>query len=155
MGKDAGEAHQTPDGAGGGAGEGAGGSRGDRFCCWCGREGGATRVIRLQCVATLVLGVAVLLSALFWLPPFAGRGGGKEGPDLGDEFGGELLPPHCEISVPFARGRRVQVLCSICVPSALADGAVCAGEGTGCVRARRGDGGIAVVYTIILIDSRD
>jgi hypothetical protein len=50
-------------------------------------------VIRLQCVAALVLGVAVLLSALFWLPPFAGRGGGKEGPDPGDEFGGELLPP--------------------------------------------------------------
>jgi hypothetical protein len=55
-------------------------------------------VVQLQCVAALVLGVAVLLSALFWLPPFAGRGGGKEGPDPGDEFGGERSPPHCEIS---------------------------------------------------------
>jgi hypothetical protein len=50
-------------------------------------------VIRLQCVAALVLGVTVLLSVLFWLPPFTGQGGGKEGPDLSDEFGGELLPP--------------------------------------------------------------
>jgi hypothetical protein len=49
-------------------------------------------VVQLQCVAALVLGVAVLLSALFWLPPFAGRGGGKEGPDPGDEFGGERSP---------------------------------------------------------------
>jgi hypothetical protein len=63
-------------------------------------------VIRLQFVAALVLGVAVLLSALFWLPPFAGQGGGKEGSDPGDEFGGELRPPHCEISVPFVHGRR-------------------------------------------------
>jgi hypothetical protein len=50
-------------------------------------------VVRLQCVAALVLGVAVLLSALFWLPPFAGRGGAKEGPDPGDEFGGERSTP--------------------------------------------------------------
>uniref|UniRef100_A0A804LGB3 Uncharacterized protein n=1 Tax=Zea mays TaxID=4577 RepID=A0A804LGB3_MAIZE len=71
------------------SGGGAGGSRGVRFYCWCGR-GGAARVIRLQFVAALVLGVAVLLSALFWLPPFAGQGGGKEGSDPGDEFGAAI-----------------------------------------------------------------
>ena len=48
-------------------------------------------MIRLQCVAALVLGVTVLLSALFWLPPFTGRGGGKEGPDPSDEFGVTVL----------------------------------------------------------------
>uniref|UniRef100_A0A804M867 Hydroxyproline-rich glycoprotein family protein n=1 Tax=Zea mays TaxID=4577 RepID=A0A804M867_MAIZE len=87
MGKDAGETQQPADGAGGGTG----GSRGDRFCCWCGRGGGAARVIRLQCVAALVLGVTILLSVLFWLPPFTGRGGGKEGPDPSDEFGVTVL----------------------------------------------------------------
>lgn len=50
--------------------------------------------MRLQCVAALVLGAAVLLSALFWLPPFAGRGNGAEGPDPAAGFQGEcLLPP--------------------------------------------------------------
>jgi hypothetical protein len=87
MGKDAGETQQPADGAGGGTG----GSRGDRFCCWCGRGGGAARVIQLQCVAALVLGVTILLSVLFWLPPFTGRGGGKEGPDPSDEFGVTVL----------------------------------------------------------------
>jgi hypothetical protein len=53
-----------------------------------------------------VLGAAVLLSAVFWLPPFARRGGGAEGPDPGgDDFGGERLPPSSriarEISVSF------------------------------------------------------
>ncbi|XP_066313260.1 uncharacterized protein [Miscanthus floridulus] len=96
MGKDAGEAQQhPPDGAGGGSGGDAGGSwagSARRFCC-CGGGGGggAARVVRLQCVAALVLGVAVLLSALFWLPPFAGRCGGKEGPDPGDEFGAAIV----------------------------------------------------------------
>ncbi|XP_073353972.1 uncharacterized protein [Aegilops tauschii subsp. strangulata] len=37
----------------------------------------------LQCVAALVLGAAVLLSALFWLPPFAGRG--RRGPTPGTQ----------------------------------------------------------------------
>jgi hypothetical protein len=48
-------------------------------------------VIQLQCVAALVLGVTILLSVLFWLPPFTGRGGGKEGPDPSDEFGVTVL----------------------------------------------------------------
>ncbi|KAL6613834.1 hypothetical protein ACP70R_036104 [Stipagrostis hirtigluma subsp. patula] len=88
MGKDAGEAQQQPpDGAGGGSGGGGGGGRGrGGSCC-----GAARRVVRLQCVAALVLGVAVLLSALFWLPPFARRGRGAEGPDPGDEFGADIV----------------------------------------------------------------
>jgi hypothetical protein len=45
--------------------------------------------VRLKCVAALVLGVAVLLSAVFWLPPFARRGRGSEGPDPGAGFDGE------------------------------------------------------------------
>jgi hypothetical protein len=49
-------------------------------------------VVRLQCVAALVLGAAVLLSALFWLPPFAGRGRGDEAPDPGAVFRGEFPP---------------------------------------------------------------
>ncbi|XP_062231165.1 uncharacterized protein LOC133928723 [Phragmites australis] len=76
MGKDAGEAQQQqpPDWAGGGGGGSGGG-----------------RVVRLQCVAALVLGVAVLLSAVFWLPPFARRGRGAEGPDPGDDFGDDIM----------------------------------------------------------------
>nr|CAB3475386.1 unnamed protein product [Digitaria exilis] len=97
MGKDAGEAQQQPpDGAGGGGGGGAGGRGGSgclRCCCGGGR---GTRAVRLQCVAALVLGVAVLLSAVFWLPPFKGRGRGAEGPDPGDEFGALDLDIHGE-----------------------------------------------------------
>ncbi|XP_048565985.1 uncharacterized protein LOC125545964 [Triticum urartu] len=64
MGKEAGDQRQRPpDG-----GAGGGGAEGSRRCGY----GGA---VRLQCVAALVLGAAVLLSALFWLPPFAGRAG--------------------------------------------------------------------------------
>ncbi|KAJ1287027.1 hypothetical protein BS78_03G398900 [Paspalum vaginatum] len=82
MGKDAGEA-QPPDGAAGGAGGGGGGRPGGS-----GGRGGAAR---LQCVAALVLGVAVLLSALFWLPPFAGRGSRGGPPDPADEFGADIV----------------------------------------------------------------
>ncbi|CAO2195835.1 unnamed protein product [Urochloa humidicola] len=88
MGKDAGEAQQQPpDGAGGGGAGGGGGRGGSGLRCCC----GGTRVVRLQCVAALVLGVAVLLSAVFWLPPFAGRGRGAEGSDPGDEFGAAIV----------------------------------------------------------------
>ncbi|CAM0885323.1 unnamed protein product [Alopecurus aequalis] len=67
MGKDAAgdERQRPPDGADGGGDE--------RFRSCGGRRG---VVKRLQCLAALVLGAAVLLSALFWLPPFAGRGRG-------------------------------------------------------------------------------
>jgi hypothetical protein len=82
MGKEAGDERQRPpDGAGG---DGAGAEGGGRRRC-----GGG--VVRLQCVAALVLGAAVLLSALFWLPPLAGRGrrAGEDGPDPGAAFRGE------------------------------------------------------------------
>lgn len=88
-------------------------------------------MIRLQCVAALVLGVAVLLSALFWLPPFAGRGGGKEGPDPGDEFGGE---PPLRIARSRSRSPVVAEWCSICVCSALGARWWTVGFGSGCVR---------------------
>ena len=71
-------------------------------------------MIRLQCVAALLLGVAVLLSAVFWLPPFARRGRGAEGPDPGDEFGGERLR--------IARSRSRSSLCGRVV----AAGSICA-----------------------------
>jgi hypothetical protein len=60
-------------------------------------------VVRLQCVAALVLGAAVLLSALFWLPPFAGRGrgDGEDAPDPGAVFRGELSS-HTPVSVSAA-----------------------------------------------------
>jgi hypothetical protein len=59
-------------------------------------------VVRLQCVAALVLGAAVLLTALFWLPPFAGRGRGSDGaPDPGAVFRGELSS-HTPVSVSAA-----------------------------------------------------
>jgi hypothetical protein len=37
--------------------------------------------VRPQCLAALLLGAAVMLSALFWLPPFAGRGRRAGPPD--------------------------------------------------------------------------
>ncbi|XP_051228084.1 uncharacterized protein [Lolium perenne] len=84
MGKHAGDQRQRPpDGSGQAAGAGA--QRSGR--CGC---GGA---VRLQCVAALVLGAAVLLSALFWLPPFAGRGRGArdEAPDPGLVFQDDIV----------------------------------------------------------------
>jgi hypothetical protein len=50
--------------------------------------------VRLQCVAALLLGAAVLLSAMFWLPPFAGRGrraGPRDPPE--DVLAGQLALP--------------------------------------------------------------
>jgi hypothetical protein len=102
MGKDAGEA--PPDGAAGGSGGGRGGS------CRC--RCGAGRAVRLQCVAALVLGAAVLLSALFWLPPFAARGGDAEGPDPGGELGGECCRPLRDLgSCVYACGEPMSSLC--------------------------------------------
>ncbi|KAL6610082.1 hypothetical protein ACP70R_040051 [Stipagrostis hirtigluma subsp. patula] len=69
--EDGGQGQQPPpaEGAGGG-GEGGGGGRGRGRCSGC------RGAVRPQCVAALLLGAAVALSALFWLPPFARRGGG-------------------------------------------------------------------------------
>uniref|UniRef100_A0A0E0CCS5 DUF7036 domain-containing protein n=1 Tax=Oryza meridionalis TaxID=40149 RepID=A0A0E0CCS5_9ORYZ len=90
---------RPPDGAGGGGGGrggrggGGGGGRGGSgrlgwWCCCCCGVGG---VVRLKCVAALVLGVAVLLSAVFWLPPFARRGRGSEGPDPGAGYDADIV----------------------------------------------------------------
>ncbi|KAM3403649.1 hypothetical protein ACQJBY_007023 [Aegilops geniculata] len=69
MGKAAGGQREQPPGA---AAEGGGeGRRRGRSCSGCRRS------VRPQCVAALLLGAAVLLSALFWLPPFAGRHRGR------------------------------------------------------------------------------
>jgi len=40
-------------------------------------------------VGALLLGAAVALSALFLLPPFAGRRGGAAAPDQGGAFAGQ------------------------------------------------------------------
>lgn len=74
MGKEAGQQQEQTPGvaaAEGGGGAGAGRRR-------CGRCRGS---VRPQCVAALLLGAAVMLSALFWLPPFAGRGRRAGPPD--------------------------------------------------------------------------
>ncbi|KAF7015305.1 hypothetical protein CFC21_029180 [Triticum aestivum] len=69
MGKAAGGQREQPPGA---AAEGGGeGRRRGRSCSGCRRS------VRPQCVAALLLGAAVLLSVLFWLPPFAGRHRGR------------------------------------------------------------------------------
>ncbi|KAL8254573.1 hypothetical protein R6Q59_032794 [Mikania micrantha] len=39
-------------------------------CCGCSFCGGIARLFRFRCVFVLVLGLSVLLSAVFWLPPF-------------------------------------------------------------------------------------
>jgi hypothetical protein len=57
--------------------------------------------VQLQCVAALLLGAAVMLSAMFWLPPFAGRGrsaGPTDPPE--DVLAGQLaLPRSLQASV--------------------------------------------------------
>ncbi|KAE8820722.1 hypothetical protein D1007_01483 [Hordeum vulgare] len=77
MGKEAGDQRQrqrSPDG-----GDGGGGAQGSGHCY---RGKG---VVQLQWVAALVLGTAMLFSALFWLLPFAPGRAGKgraDAPDL-------------------------------------------------------------------------
>lgn len=86
MGKEGGGQQEQPPGAaeeegGGGSGDGGGGG---------GRCGACRGAVRPQCLAALLLGAAVMLSALFWLPPFAGRGHRVGAPDPpGDAFVGE------------------------------------------------------------------
>ena len=82
MGKEEGGGQLQPSAAaaeGGRSGGGAGG----------GRCSGCHGAVRLQCVAVLLLSAAVVLSALFWLPPFAGRGGRAGPPDPGGAFAGQ------------------------------------------------------------------
>ncbi|KAK3138946.1 hypothetical protein QOZ80_5AG0375580 [Eleusine coracana subsp. coracana] len=85
MGKEDGGGQQQPSAA---AAEGGGRSEGG---AGVGRCSGCRGVVRLQCVAALLLGAAVVLSALFWLPPFAGRGGGEGPPDPGGAFAAGIM----------------------------------------------------------------
>ncbi|PAN19864.1 hypothetical protein PAHAL_3G303800 [Panicum hallii] len=92
MGKEEGGGRQQPtpaEGGQGGSGGGGGGGRGrgigGRCSSWC--RGAA----RPQCVAALLLGAAVALSALFLLPPFAGRRGGAAAPDPGGAFAADIV----------------------------------------------------------------
>lgn len=56
----------------------------------CGRCRSIGKIVSLRCVLVLVVGVAVFLSAAFWLPPFFGRGTGRGDPDPDPQFrGGE------------------------------------------------------------------
>lgn len=48
-----------------------------------------------RCVAALVFGVAVLLSAIFWLPPFLK--GDRGDLDLDGQFGGEIWKFECDL----------------------------------------------------------
>uniref|UniRef100_A0ACD5TAB5 Uncharacterized protein n=1 Tax=Avena sativa TaxID=4498 RepID=A0ACD5TAB5_AVESA len=74
MGKEAREQQEQPPGAVAAEGGVAGGG-GRRRCSRCRGS------VRLQCLAALLLGAAVMFSALFWLPPFAGRGRRAGPPD--------------------------------------------------------------------------
>ncbi|PKA61774.1 hypothetical protein AXF42_Ash008605 [Apostasia shenzhenica] len=57
--------------------------------CPCCRSVGS--IVGLRCFAALLLGVAVLLSAVFWLPPFFRSGSGKSGPDPAAEYGADIV----------------------------------------------------------------
>lgn len=84
MGKEEGEGQQQQPSAAAAEGGRRGGAGGGR-CTGC-------RVaVRPQCVAALLLGAAVVLSALFWLPPFASRGGRAGPPDPSGPFAGQLV----------------------------------------------------------------
>ncbi|KAG2619666.1 uncharacterized protein LOC120665688 isoform X2 [Panicum virgatum] len=90
MGKEEGGGRQQPtpaEGGPGGSGGGGGGGRGigGRCSSWC------RGAVRPQCVAALLLGAAVALSALFLLPPFAGRRGGGAAPDPGGAFAADIV----------------------------------------------------------------
>jgi hypothetical protein len=94
MGKEDGGGQQ-PSAEGGRSGGGAGGGA---------RCSGCRGAVRPQCVAALLLGAAVALSALFWLPPYAGRAGP---PDLGGAFAGQPAfrdLAHTLLPVFFRRG---------------------------------------------------
>ncbi|CAL4900403.1 unnamed protein product [Urochloa decumbens] len=96
MGKEEGggqrEQQPTPaEGGAGGSGGGGGRGRGRGGGGRC--NGGCRGAVRPQCVAALLLGAAVALSALFLLPPFSGSGGrgGAGAPDPGGAFAADIV----------------------------------------------------------------
>lgn len=70
-----------PEGAAGGSGGGGGGQ-----CC-----SGCRGAVRPQCMAALLLGTAMALSALFLLPPFTGRGSPAAAPDPDAAFAADIV----------------------------------------------------------------
>ncbi|RZS25070.1 hypothetical protein BHM03_00058217 [Ensete ventricosum] len=55
-----------------------------------GGDAGIRRAVSLRCLVVLALGSCVLLSAIFWFPPFRSRRSGFV-PDDPDSLHGELL----------------------------------------------------------------
>ncbi|PKU64884.1 uncharacterized protein LOC110102923 [Dendrobium catenatum] len=49
------------------------------------------RIVSLRCVSALLFGVAVLLSGVFWLPPFFRRGFGSGMTDLDKQYGADVV----------------------------------------------------------------
>ncbi|XP_020600201.1 uncharacterized protein LOC110039471 [Phalaenopsis equestris] len=49
------------------------------------------RIVNLRCIAALLLGVAVLLSGILWLPPFFRRGSGAEGVNREPQYGADVV----------------------------------------------------------------
>ncbi|KAG0496968.1 hypothetical protein HPP92_001659 [Vanilla planifolia] len=49
------------------------------------------RFVSVRCVAVLLLGFAVLLSAVFWLPPFFRRGSAAGGPIHDPQYGADIV----------------------------------------------------------------
>jgi len=84
MGKEEGGGRQQPtpaEGGPGGSGGGGGGGRGSGIAGLC--SNWCSGAVRPQCVGALLLGAAVALSALFLLPPFAGRRVRRSDPHCG------------------------------------------------------------------------
>ncbi|PKA53173.1 hypothetical protein AXF42_Ash009903 [Apostasia shenzhenica] len=48
-------------------------------------------IVHLRCIAALLVGVAVLLSAVFWLPPFIRRGSGVGSSDLDRQYRADVM----------------------------------------------------------------
>ncbi|KAK8943280.1 hypothetical protein KSP39_PZI008781 [Platanthera zijinensis] len=60
----------------------------DRRCPRCQSVG---RITSLRCIAALLLGVALLLSAVFWLPPFFPRASDSGGVDRDPQYGADVV----------------------------------------------------------------
>ncbi|KAG0496057.1 hypothetical protein HPP92_000748 [Vanilla planifolia] len=48
-------------------------------------------ILSLRCIAALLIGVTVLLSAIFWLPPFFRHGSASGGADLGSQYDVDVM----------------------------------------------------------------
>lgn len=59
-----------------------------RRCAHCQSVG---RITSLRCILALLFGVALLLSAVFWLPPFFPRASDSGGVDRGPDYGADVV----------------------------------------------------------------